>query len=311
MNNSPYRSTRKAMKARLPSDLLSEFNMLSWPIVQLPKGNITYSRRIGCIYDKEDTPVMMTAPNDKFNPQVHLPPEFFEFYNLSDITNRPGVYTWILTTDLYCYASRAVTPYELGSKHYDLYKHVNKPVVLAGEIKIDVGARITYNFNSGTFMTRLPGTQDDVEKYKNVMQKFLMFNGATDVVFDSRELMHDVRTSTEELMRYKNIGFEFTKFGSLTECQRYHEHLSAFDKADTPAMRSMHASISTSIERYRLKDPSIEPVPDYTTWLSRRIRLQPVQDIHYTNYFNNGGIGGRRRRATRKRARRTRKRRVI
>jgi hypothetical protein len=161
----------------------------------------------------------------------------------SDIVRESGIYTWILTKVGERYeivGSKALTEYEIGSKHRDLYFDAGRPTVYAaGEVQVQRHAgevEVLFNFESGTFMKDIMKdytvaqrieaieiAKTPVEYYRSFIEPLWARGGATIVRYTDESLMSKLPdTLTKSVIDgYRKAGYMPYQFESSVECDLY------------------------------------------------------------------------------------------
>jgi hypothetical protein len=140
------------------------------------------------------------------------------------VVQTPATYTWLLFMDGMFAAAKTLTRYEIRSKHYDIFGEFRKPVVAAGEVRVNPGGLVEYNFNSGTFMKELVDREHitSYQKYNEYLTKMFAAAGATGVVYaPGSDLTFEVIATPETLKRYKDIGYSLSTFKNRRDCDTY------------------------------------------------------------------------------------------
>jgi hypothetical protein len=167
--------------------------------------------------------VVMEPPYMKpYLPYESLP---FDLYtDVRKVVQTPATYTWLLFMDGMFAAAKTLTRYELRSKHYDIFGEFRKPVVAAGEVRVNPGGLVEYNFNSGTFMKELMEREHimSYEKYNEYLTNMFRAAGATGVMYaPGSDLTFEVIATPETLKRYSDIGYSLLTFKTRGDCDRY------------------------------------------------------------------------------------------
>jgi hypothetical protein len=149
----------------------------------------------------------------------------FDLYtDLDAVMENPGTYVWILYTDGMFAAARTLTAAELHSKHVDIYMAYRKPIVAAGEMRVDEDNTVLYNFLSGTFMARIMEEQglgvDEMEEYQQYFINMLEQAGAESIVYvPTRNLTMEVVADRATLERYHHLGYMIPVWNTKEECR--------------------------------------------------------------------------------------------
>ena len=199
----------------------------------------TIMRDVRPITSRTTSPcIPMASPQPRTNPgtkygilAAHRAPDLryddlpFDLYtDLDHVMENPGTYVWILYTDGMFAAARTLTAAELHSKHVDIFMEYNKPVVAAGEMRVDSENTVLYNFNSGTFMARIMERQglgsDDLAEYQRYFVGMLEQAGAELIVYaPERNLTEEVIADRETLERYRRLGYVVFFWDTRDSCR--------------------------------------------------------------------------------------------
>ena len=234
-----------------------------------------------CIAAENAGAVLLKAPADvDYN---RLPRDFYD--TIETVLANPGVYTWIIFEDGAFIAAKTTTAAELHTKHFDLYEQHQVPVVMAGEMRVDASGHVEYNFQSGTYMGKMKMNNPigyNETKFQTEMARILTNAGAASVRFVAESFIPSVVATRDALQKYRELGYNVTKFASLQDCRRYKNR-----KAELAYLDTKKRTYDT-VKRLGME------VPDYDTWL--RERLEKEKLLHYlkdvpphTNYFAEGG----------------------
>lgn len=183
---------------------------------------------IGCTKNKANTNILLAGNSIQVNA---LPREYYT--SMGGILDSPGYYAWMLFEDGSFAAAKTFSNAEILSKHGDLYMLTPKPVIAAGECRIDPGRVVVYNFESGTFMKdirndyndRFPNSRISYEQfYERHITPMWIAAGATNVQMLQEfqgMIRYGVKMNAANIRKYRNAGFTVRKFKSKKNCNTY------------------------------------------------------------------------------------------
>ncbi len=156
-----------------------------------------------------------------------------EYHSIEEIIDRPGIYTWVLFADRYnirndvFVARRAITPGEVLSKHKNIVRNSDTPLLLmAGEVKIMPDRVIEYNLASGTYMPSvLKPSRGELRVSTHTLHSY-MYNkwvaaGAEEVIFNENidESLISRNVNNSNLEPYRRAGFRLSEpFETREKC---------------------------------------------------------------------------------------------
>jgi hypothetical protein len=192
----------------------------------------------GCTKNTEDRNILITGtPTNRFT----LPREYHD--SMESVLAVPGYYTWILFADGAFSAARTFSNAEIYSKHGDLYVRTPKPVIAAGECRVDAEKNVVYNFESGTFMKDIqyaykeeyPDSSIPYEEfYASYITPMWEKAGAKTVIMNQTfqgMIQYGVKMNPANVRKYRNAGFTVKKFKSKQNCQKYDERRVGYARA--------------------------------------------------------------------------------
>ncbi len=183
---------------------------------------------IGCTKNKANTNILLTGNLIKVGA---LPREYYT--SMESILDSPGYYAWMIFIDGSFAAAKTFSNAEILSKHGDLYILTPKPVIAAGECRIDPGRSVVYNFESGTFMKsirndyndRFPDASISYEQfYERHITPMWVAAGAKNVQMIQEfqgMIRYGVKMNAANIRKYRNAGFTVRKFKSKKNCNTY------------------------------------------------------------------------------------------
>lgn len=159
--------------------------------------------------------------------------------------------------------ARVTESLEMGTRHFQLpSKNKNKIVIATGEL-VKHGDKITYNFESGTYMRAFlqmyPMTTFH-EIFKNAMR-----NSQANLAYTNKILLPTVPTKLKNLIRFINAGhgvlnYNFDNANSQSERENAIKFLRAEHKRRVNAGES--SPNSPSVKRKRTPTPRLSPIKE-------------------------------------------------
>ena len=186
--------------------------------------------------------------------------------DISQLTD--GAYLFMIQFDpkngrYYKKFARVTESLEMGTRHFQLpSKNKNKIVLATGEL-VKHGSKITYNFESGTYMRaflKMYSMSTFHEIFKNAMR-----NSHANLTYTSQILLPTVPTKLKNLIRFVNSGrgvlnYNFDNVNSQSERENAIKLMRAIHKRRVNAGES--SPNSPSVKRKRTPTPRLSPIKE-------------------------------------------------